>query len=71
MNNKSLQDFSVQSFRTRHRFSFKHDSYLITWQSKTIFISGDTENAGTIGKVKGIDWAFVPYRYWRMLRRRK
>lgn len=63
--NKSLQDFSVQSFRTKHRFSLKHDSYLVTWHNKKIFISGDTENAHTIGKVSGIDWAFVPY--WILL----
>jgi len=63
--NASLQDFSIQSFRTKHRFSFKHDSYLITWHNKKIFISGDTENADTIATVKGIDWAFVPY--WILL----
>jgi L-ascorbate metabolism protein UlaG (beta-lactamase superfamily) len=63
--NTSLKGFSVQSFRTKHRFSLKHDSYLITWHNKKIFISGDTENADTIGKVSGIDWAFVPY--WILL----
>lgn len=58
--NASSQDFSVQAFRTKHRFSLKHDSYLITWHGKRIYISGDTESCDTIAKQHGIDWAFVP-----------
>lgn len=58
--NASLQDFSVQAFRTKHRFSLKHDSYLVTWHGKKIYISGDTESCDTIAKQHGIDYAFVP-----------
>jgi hypothetical protein len=58
--NNYIADFSIQAFKTKHQFSFRHYSYLITWHSKEIYISGDTENAETIGKIKNIDWAFVP-----------
>lgn len=57
----TIPNFSVQAFKTKHRFSFKHYSYLITWHGKKIFLSGDTESAEIIGNISGIDWAFVPY----------
>jgi len=57
---KTIPDFNVQVFRTKHRFSLKHNLYLITWRGKKIFLSGDTESAETIGKIEGIDWAFLP-----------
>ena len=56
----STANFSIQAFKTGHRFSFRHYSYLITWHGKKIFISGDTETADTILKVSNMDWAFVP-----------
>ncbi len=58
--NSSINDFNIQAFKTKHRFTFKHYSYLITWHNKKIFLSGDTESAETIGSIKEIDWAFVP-----------
>lgn len=58
--NDSVQFLSVKAFKTKHRFSFKHYSYLISWHGKRIFISGDTENAEIFNEVKEIDWAFVP-----------
>ncbi len=58
---ETIPDFDIQVFKTKHRFSFSHYSYLITWHGKKIFLSGDTESAATIGNVKGIDWAFIPY----------
>ncbi len=58
---KSIPNFSVKAFKTKHKFSLNHYSYLITWHDKKIFLSGDTESAETIGKIKNIDWAFVPY----------
>lgn len=58
--NNGLQDFVIEPFKTKHRFSFNHYSYLITWNEKRIFISGDTEHAETIASVTNIDWAFVP-----------
>ncbi len=58
--NHTLEDFSIQSFKTRHQFSFRHYSYLISWHNKKIYISGDTENAEAIGRMKDLDWAFVP-----------
>ncbi len=57
---ETVSDFSIEAFETKHRFSFNHYSYLITWHGKKIYFSGDTENADTIGKVQGMDWAFVP-----------
>jgi L-ascorbate metabolism protein UlaG (beta-lactamase superfamily) len=61
----AVDDFKIEAFKTKHRFTFKHYSYLITWHGKKIYLSGDTESAETIATVKGIDWAFVPY--WIML----
>ena len=57
----TIPDFEVRAFKTKHRFSVNHYSYLITWHGKRIFLSGDTESAATIGAVKNIDWAFIPY----------
>jgi hypothetical protein len=57
---KSIPDFTIQSFKTKHNFSFKHYSYLITWHNKKIFISGDTGDSETISAQKDIDWAFIP-----------
>ncbi|SDZ75115.1 MBL fold metallo-hydrolase [Bizionia paragorgiae] len=62
---KLVPNFSVQVFKTKHKWSSKHYSYLITWHNKKIFLSGDTESAETIGTIKNIDWAFVPY--WVLL----
>jgi len=59
LNNK-LQNFTIEAHKTKHRFSFKHYSYTITWHKKTIYISGDTEHAETIASFTNIDWAFVP-----------
>lgn len=61
----SIPDFKIEAFKTKHRFSLNHYSYLITWHGKTIFLSGDTESAATIGEIKEINWAFVPY--WILL----
>ncbi len=58
--NKTIPDFKIQAFKTKHRFSFAHYSYLITWHGKTIFLSGDTEHPDTILKLRDIDWAFIP-----------
>lgn len=55
-----IPDFSIEAFKTKHRFSFNHNSYLITWHKIKIFISGDTEHSETIGSLKDIDWAFAP-----------
>ena len=58
--NNSISDFKIETFKTKHRFTFKHYSYLITWHGKRLFFSGDTESATTIAEVKDMDWAFVP-----------
>ncbi len=63
--NTSLDGFSIEVYKTKHRFTFKHHSYLITWHGKRIFLSGDTESADLISTVKEMDWAFIPY--WIML----
>lgn len=57
--NTSIPDFSIQSFKTKHKYSRKHCSYLITWHNKKIFISGDTEHAEIIETIPGMDWAFL------------
>lgn len=53
-------DFEIKTFKTKHRFSFNHYSYLITWHGNRIFLSGDTESAETIGEIKNLDLAFLP-----------
>jgi len=58
--NDSIQGFSIEAFKTSHKFTFKHYSYLITWHNKKIFISGDTENSETLASQTAIDWAFIP-----------
>lgn len=57
----SFPDFSIQVFKTKHRFSSKHSSYLLSWHGKKIFLSGDTETAGTMAAIPAMDLAFVPY----------
>lgn len=59
LNNK-LKDFTIEVFKTKHRFSINHYSYLATWHNKRIFISGDAEHAETIAVLKDIDYAFIP-----------
>jgi len=56
----SIQDFSIQSFKTKHRFSFKHYTYLITWHNKKIYINGDTGDTEPISKIISMEWAFMP-----------
>jgi len=62
---ESIPNFDIQIFKTKHKWSCKHYSYLITWHDKIIYLSGDAESAETIGTMKNIDWAFVPY--WLLL----
>ena len=60
---RSISDFQIQAFKTRHFLSRRHYSYLITWHGKKIFLSGDTEHPETIAKIKDMDWAFMPNPY--------
>lgn len=56
---KTIPNFDVQVFKTKHRFSLKHNSYLITWHGKKLFFSGDTEHPEILEKVSDIDIAFL------------
>lgn len=61
---KTIENFDIKAYKTKHAFfgiPFRHYSYLITWHGKKIYISGDTTNPKTIGEMKNIDLAFVPY----------
>lgn len=62
---ETIPEFDIEILKTKHRFSIRHISYVITWHGKKIYLSGDTENAEAISVVKDIDWAFVPY--WILL----
>lgn len=62
---RALPNFDIEVLKTKHSFSLRHRSYLITWHGKKIYLSGDTEHAEAIGEAGGIDWAFVPY--WLLL----
>jgi len=62
--NNTLYDFEIKAFKTKHKvfgINFRHYSYLITWHGKKIYLSGDTTNPETIGKIKNIDLALIPY----------
>lgn len=56
----SIEGFSIEAYKTKHRFSLRHFSYMITWHDKKIYLSGDTESAETIAKMTNMEWAFVP-----------
>jgi len=58
--NDSLPGFSITEFKTKHSFSLKNCSYLISWNGKRIFISGDAETADTICRIKKLDLAIAP-----------
>ncbi len=57
--NNSIDDFKIEAFKTSHKFTFKHYSYLITWHSKKLYFTGDTGELEVISKIKNIDWAFI------------
>lgn len=57
---KTIPEFEIKAFKTKHLFSFKHYSYLITWHGKKIYLSGDTEHAETILTMTNLDWVFIP-----------
>lgn len=62
--NTEIAEFEIEALKTRHTFfgvSFKHYSYMITWHGKKIYISGDTTDPRTIGEMKNIDLAFIPF----------
>lgn len=56
----SAAQFSLETFRTKHRFARHHYSYLITWHGQRIFLNGDTESAETFAQLKDLTIAFVP-----------
>ena len=61
---ESIENFEIKALKTNHTvfgISFRHYSYLITWHNKKIYLSGDTTEPETIGKIEKIDLAFVPY----------
>lgn len=57
---KTIPNFKIEVFKTKHSFSFAHYSYLITWHGKRIFLSGDTTSPDAIIEIKDMDWAFIP-----------
>ena len=57
--NDSLPGFSITAYKTKHGFSFKHLSYLVEWNNKRIFISGDTHLADTLVSVRNLDLVFA------------
>jgi|WetSurMetagenome_2_1015567.scaffolds.fasta_scaffold101618_2 L-ascorbate metabolism protein UlaG (beta-lactamase superfamily) len=56
----TLEDFSIQCIKTKHSFSFKHYSYVITWHDKKILVAGDAQNAEALAGINDIDQAFLP-----------
>ena len=58
--NDSLPNFSITEFKTKHGYSFKHLSYLIEWNKKRIYISGDTHLSDTLCSIENLDVVFAP-----------
>jgi L-ascorbate metabolism protein UlaG (beta-lactamase superfamily) len=58
--NDSMPDFSITEFKTKHRFSLKHCSYLLVWNGKRIYISGDAVSADTVCTLKDLDLVIAP-----------
>mgnify|MGYP006071933927 CR=1 FL=1 len=56
----TIPDFKIKSFKNKHKFSFAHYSYLITWHGKKTYLSRNTESTSTIQQIKKMDWALVP-----------
>lgn len=66
--NNSIKELSIEPIKTRHKFTFNHYSYLITWHNKKIYISGDTGDYEEVSSITKIDWAFVnPWLYMNAL----
>lgn len=60
----TISDFDVQLVKTKHRFSLKHNSILLTWHGKRLFFSGDTEDPKILERFNNIDLAFIsPWLY--------
>lgn len=57
----TIEDFTIEAFKTSHKFTLKHYSYLITWHGKKIYINGDTGDFKPLKKIKDLDWVFAPY----------
>jgi ribonuclease BN (tRNA processing enzyme) len=57
--NNSIPGFSITEFKTKHGLSYKHLSYLVEWNKKRIFISGDTHISDTLASVKNLDLVFA------------
>jgi hypothetical protein len=57
--NDSLPGFSITEFKTKHGYSFIHLSYLVEWNERRIFISGDTHVADTMASMKNLDLVFA------------
>ena len=58
--NDSIPNFSITEFKTKHSYTLKHCSYLIVWNGKRIFISGDAEIADTVCKMRNLDLVIAP-----------
>lgn len=54
-------NFEILAFPTPHGQTEKieHFSYLVTWQGRKLYFSGDTESDETLLKMRGLDVAFV------------
>ncbi len=57
--NSIFPDFSITTYKTKHGYSFIHYSYMIEWNKKRIFISGDTHLSDTLVSVKNLDLVFA------------
>ncbi len=57
--NNRFSDFSITEYKTKHGFSLKHCSYLIEWNNKRIFISGDAHLSDTLVSLKNLDLVFA------------
>lgn len=63
------KDIEVEAFKTPHRYSPEHHSYLITWHDVRFYFPGDAESPKHILDARGIDVMFITPPILRILHR--
>jgi L-ascorbate metabolism protein UlaG (beta-lactamase superfamily) len=64
----SVNGITIRPVRTPHRDT-EHYSYLVEWGGRRLYFVGDTEDAGALLDMRGLDYAFVTPWLWDTVRR--
>jgi hypothetical protein len=57
--NDLVPGFRITQYKTKHGYSLRHYSYLVEWNNKRIFISGDAYLSDTLVSLKNLDLVFA------------